>query len=115
MTELPLSMRWVPLFATSVHRALLEEPIEWELESQADPLRKVLHLRLLRSWNKEELPVLRAMLKAWCEVNDCKYQRALVRKRDYRALIMLRGLGPLQENNPFLEESSTHAHRRNRR
>lgn len=97
-------MRWVPLFVESIHRALLEEPIAWELEEQPDPLRRVLHLRLFRYWREDETRLLREMLKAWCVANDCKYQRSVTKKQDYRALIMLKGLGPLQENNPFLDE-----------
>lgn len=102
--NLPDSMKWVPLFIESLNHALLGDIHSWDLEAEADPLRKVLHLRLHRRWRKEEVPLVRGILSEWAKANNCTYRRSFYKHRDFRALIMLRGLGPVQEHDPMMEE-----------
>jgi len=100
--NLPLSMSWVPDFVALMNWALLGDVISWTVEDQPDPLRKVLVIRLNRYWTKAEVPHLRVFLRLWCEANDCVYQRSQWEKRDFRALIILKGLGPKRDINPLL-------------
>ena len=59
------------------------------------------HLRLHRRLKKEEIPVFRSMLKAWCDANDAVYKKSLWDKWDFKALILIKGLGPPKENSPY--------------
>jgi len=106
-------MLWAPHFVEYLNLAMLGDVHAWDVETQADPLRRVIHLRLNRYWTKKEIPLIRAFLKMWCDANDCVYQRSSWKYRDFRALIMLKGLGPKREVNPFFQEDR-HALRRNR-
>jgi len=40
-------------------------------------------------------------LKEWCEANDAVYRKSEWSKRDFKALIIIKGLGPEQNNSPF--------------
>jgi hypothetical protein len=42
-------------------------------------------------------------LKEWCEANDAVYKRSEWNKYDFKALILIKGLGPIQDNTPFDE------------
>lgn len=85
-----------------MERVLLGDLYSWEIKAQVDPLQWVIHLRLVRHWTKKEIPLVRGMLKEWTKVNDCVYRRSQWKRHDFRALIVLKGLGPLQDVNPFL-------------
>ena len=49
----------------------------------------------------EQFKLLRSYLDAWCEANDCVYKRSHWKKWDFKAKILIKGLGPKQNNNPF--------------
>lgn len=66
-----------------------------------DPLKWVFHLRLSRHIRKEEVPLLRSLLKEWCEANDAVYQKSEWGRWDFKAMIIIKGLGPIRENDPF--------------
>jgi hypothetical protein len=104
-------MMWVPLFVESLNQALLGDIYSWDLEAEADPLRRVLHLRLQRHWQKKEVPLVRELLREWAKANDCVYRRSFYKNYTFKALIMLKGLSPKKEVNPMLEEPD--ARRRN--
>ena len=98
---IPQSLHWIHKAVESFNRALLGDLYAWKLDPQVDPLQWVLHLRLHRHLRKEEIPIFRSMLTAWCEANDAVYKKSLWSKWDFRALILLKGLGPLKENSPY--------------
>ena len=85
----------------SFERALLGDLYAWELIPQVDPLKWVLHLRLHRKIRKEEVPFFRSMLAAWCEANDAVYKKSLWEKWDFRAVIIIKGLGPKKDSTPY--------------
>lgn len=101
--KLSPSMRWVPLCAESLERMMLGEIHAWWVEDTPDPLRWVLHLRLKRHWDAEEVNLVRGILKTWAEANDAIYRRSQWKGRDLRALLIAKGLGPPKDINPFLE------------
>ena len=86
--------------AKSFERSLLGDLYAWDLKPQVDPLRWVFHLRLHRRIRKEEVPFFRSLLKEWCEANDAVYKRSQWSKWDFRALILIKGLGPVQDSCP---------------
>lgn len=86
---------------TSFQRALLGDLHAWDLKPQVDPLQWVFHLRLRRHIRKEEVSFFRSLLKEWCEVNDAVYKKSHWKKWDFKALILIKGLGPMQDNSPF--------------
>ena len=97
----PISLRWVPRYIESMNRALLGELYAWELVPQVDPLKWGVHLRLHRKIRKEEVPFFRSILSAWCEANDAVYKRSEWDKWDFKAIIFIKGLGPVQDNVPY--------------
>ena len=97
----PPSLKWIEIFIPSFQRSLLGDLYAWELKPQADPLQWVLHLRLHRQVKKEEVPFFRSFLKQWCEANDAVYRKSVAKKWDFKALILIKGLGPVQNNSPF--------------
>lgn len=103
MNELPLSARWLLELTAFLERTLLGELASWAVESRSDPLHLVLHLRLRADWSREDVNRLRQILKDWTEANDCVYRRSEYKRKDFRALIVLKGLGPLHKTNPYLE------------
>lgn len=104
MENLPLSMSWVPTFVALMSWALLGDVSSWAVEDQPDPLRRVLVIQLNRYWTKKDVQHLRAFLRLWCNANDCVYQRSQWERQEFKALIILKGLGPKREVNPFLRE-----------
>jgi|SaaInlStandDraft_6_1057023.scaffolds.fasta_scaffold00043_17 hypothetical protein len=96
-----MSLRWSEQAEASFRRSLLGDLYSWELKPQVDPLRWVVHLRLKRWIRKEEVPFLRSLLSEWCEANDAVYRKSTWKKWDFRALIFIKGLGPVQDNSPF--------------
>ena len=104
MSDCPPSMRWVPLFVDSLNRSLMGDLHGWDVEEEADPLRRVLYLRFKRPIRKLEVPFIRGMLMMWAETNDCVYRRSKYKKHDFRALIVLKGLGPPREKSPWEEK-----------
>ena len=97
------SLAWLPDFADSIRRATLGSLVSWEVRDETDPLRKVLVLRYDRMLTKEEIPHIRALLKGWADINDCVYKKSDWGRNEFCALILLRGLGPEQTNNPYEE------------
>jgi len=85
----------------SFKRALLGDLYAWDLVPQVDPLQWVFHLRLHRRLKKEEISLFRSILKAWCDANDAVYKKSLWDKWDFKALILIKGLGPLKDNSPY--------------
>ena len=85
----------------SFQRALLGDLYAWDLKPQVDPLRWVFHLRLRRYVRKEEVAFFRSLLKEWCEANDAVYKKSHWGKWDFRALILIKGLGPARDSSPF--------------
>jgi hypothetical protein len=102
MTDIP-SLAWLPDFADSINRATLGSLASWEVRDETDPLRKVLVLRYDRWLRKEEIPLLRELLRGWADINDCSYRRSDWERNEFAALIFLRGLGPEMKNSPFEE------------
>tara|TARA_Y100000034_G_C6870045_1_gene397058 strand:+ start:256 stop:543 length:288 start_codon:yes stop_codon:yes gene_type:complete len=94
-------MTWVPQCVLSLNRALLGDLHAWEVYEQTDPLKRILHLRFHRRVRKEEVPLLRELLKLWCEVNDCVYRKSEYKGYDFKAVILLKGLGPEKNETPF--------------
>ena len=90
----------------SFQRALLGDLYAWDLQPQVDPLQWVFHLRLHRSLRKEEVSLFREVLKDWCNANDAVYKKSHWDKWDFKALILIKGLGPLQDNKPYEDQSS---------
>ncbi len=88
----------------SFKRSLQGDLYGWDLIPQVDPLKWVFHLRLLRHVQKGEVPFFRSLLKEWCEANDAVYQKSEWGKWDFKALIIIKGLGPIRENDPFQED-----------
>lgn len=85
----------------SFKRSLQGDLYGWDLIPQVDPLKWVFHLRLLRHIQKGEVPFFRSLLKEWCKANDAVYQKSEWGKWDFKALIIIKGLGPIRENDPF--------------
>jgi len=107
LSELTLdkpTLRWVPQFVRSIDRAFLGDLYGWELLPQVDPLRVTLHLRFHRVLKKKELPHLRKLLEKWADANNCVYRRSEWKKIDFKALIILKALGPISNVNPYLED-----------
>jgi len=90
----------------SFQRALLGDLYAWDLKPQVDPLRWVFHLRLHRRVRKEEVAFFRSLLKEWCEANDAVYKKSHWSKWDFKALILIKGLGPVQDNTPFKKDAT---------
>ena len=91
-------MRWVEQL---VENLLLLDLYGWELQKTSDPLKRILFFRFQRTLTEKEFRWLREFLKAWCNVNDCTYNKSVWKKYDFKAVIYLKGLGPLQNNNPM--------------
>jgi len=73
----------------------------WDLLETADPLKWVLHLRFKSKMTDEQYRLVRQYLDAWCNVNDCVYKKSHWKKWDFKAKILIKALGPIQDNNPF--------------
>ena len=43
-------------------------------------------------------------VKEWCEANDAVYKKSHWSKWDFKALILIKGLGPVRDNSPFDED-----------
>lgn len=98
----PLSLEWVGTFADSLR------PMDiygWDLLETADPLKWILHLRFKSKLSDEEFRLVRQYLDAWCNVNDCAYKRSHWKKWDFKAKVLIKGLGPRKNNNPFGREN----------
>ena len=102
--EQPPALKWVEPFVHHLNRAVLEGLWGWELREDVDPLRWRLQLRFKEPVRTAELPFIREALRAWAAVNSCVYRRSEVKGRDFYALIVLKGLRPEQNNNPFDHE-----------
>jgi hypothetical protein len=103
-TEIPMSMRWLERFLESLQLLWPGDLWAWDLLKREDPLQRVLHLRFSRPLKQPDLPILREFLKGWCTANDCVYRKSdLVGTYDFKALIVLKGLGPERNNTPFDE------------
>jgi hypothetical protein len=100
----PPSLRWVALFMESMNRALDDEIYSWDLRERADPLSWVLVITLKRKILSQEARILREQLSLWAEVNDAKYQRSTWEKYQFKALLLIKGLGPVQQTNPHEED-----------
>jgi hypothetical protein len=102
-----MSLRWIPEAAKSFERSLLGSLYGWDIQPQVDPLKWVFHLRLKRHIHKDEVPFFRSLLKEWCEANDAVYKKSHWKKWDFKAVILIKGLGPVQDNSPFDPASQT--------
>jgi hypothetical protein len=96
-----MSLRWTSRAEASFRRSLLGDLLSFEVKPQVDPLRWVVHLRLRRHFTRQEIPILRSLLREWCEANDAVYHKSQWNKWDFKALIFIKGLGPVQDNSPF--------------
>jgi hypothetical protein len=74
----------------------------WDLLETADPLKWILHLRFKSKMTNDQYRLVREYLDAWCSVNDCVYKRSHWKKWDFRAKILIKGLGPVRDTNPFI-------------
>ena len=97
----PLSLFWVEQFAESL---IPMDLFGWDLLDTADPLKWVLHLRFKSRMTDEQFKLVRSYLNAWCNVNNCTYKRSNWKKTDIKAKILIKGLGPKQNNHPFTEK-----------
>ena len=102
--EPPPSLKWVEAFVQYLNKALFEGLHGWELRGDVDPLRWRLQIRFREHVRQAELPFIRQALASWTEVNDCVYRRSQFDKRDLFILLVLKGLRPEQDNNPFDHE-----------
>lgn len=103
------SLTWVKSFAESTNRALLDGLLGWELQpDQADPLKWGLLLRSKQPIKAEEARVIRDLLRQWAEVNNASYRKSRWQGFDFTALIYVKGVGPVLNNNPFVEEEREH-------
>ena len=109
----PASLSWVPLFVESANRALDGDIVEATLEPRTDPLQWVLVLTSQWSWSTPVVRGLRQILKDWCTVNKAEYVRSDWDGRVFKALVIVRDLGPERKINPY-EEGSDAAKRRAR-
>lgn len=94
----PLSLFWVESFANSL---VPMDLFGWDLLETADPLKWILHLRFKSNMTDEQFRLVRSYLDAWCNVNDCVYKRSHWKKTDIKAKLLVKGLGPKQNTNPF--------------
>lgn len=94
----PLSLKWVEAFAESL---IPVDIYGWDLLETADPLKWILHLRFKSKMTDEQFRLVRSYLDAWCESNDCVYKRSHWKKYDMKAKVLIKALGPVQNNNPF--------------
>lgn len=99
-----MSLTWIEECIQSYQRVLLGDLYAWDMKPQVDPLKWVFHLRLHRHIKKEEVPFFRSVLKGWCEANDAVYQKSNWKKYDFKAIIYIKGLGPVQDNKPYEED-----------
>ena len=97
----PESLAWAAQFIQTVNWALDHDIEFYRLGGRDDPLQWVLTISLSRPWLKEEVKALRAQLKEWTSINDCKYQRSEWGGHSFKALILLKGLGPKKDINPY--------------
>lgn len=103
------SLTWVKSFAESTNRALLDSLLGWDLRpDQADPLKWGLLLRSKHPIKTEEARIIRALLRQWAEANQASYRRSKLTGSDFTALIYVKGVGPLMDNNPFVEGEREH-------
>lgn len=103
------SLTWVKSFAESTNRAFLDGLLGWELQpDQADPLKWGLLLRSKQPMKAEEARIIRDLLRQWAEVNDASYRKSRWKGYDFTALIYVRGVGPVLNNNPFVEGEREH-------
>ena len=102
--EPPPSLKWVEAFVQYLNKALLEGLLGWELRGDVDPLRWRLQIRFKEPVKQAELPFIRQALASWADVNDCVYRRSQFNKCDLYVLLVLKGLRPEQDNNPFDHE-----------
>ena len=94
----PLSLTWVKAFAESL---IPMDIYGWDLLETADPLKWVLHLRFKSKLTDKQFRLVRTYLDAWCNVNDCTYKKSHWKKWDFKAKILIKGLGPKQDKHPF--------------
>lgn len=103
------SLTWVKSFAESTNRALLEGLLGWDLQpDEADPLKWGLIIRFKQPIKAEEARVVRDLLRQWAEVNNASYRKSKWQGFDFTALIYVKGLGPVMDNNPFVEGEREH-------
>ena len=103
------SLTWIKSFAESTNRALLDGLIGWDLQpDQADPLKWVLLIRSKQPIKAEEARIIRDLLRQWAEVNDASYRKSRWQGYDFTALIFVKGIGPVLNNNPFVEGEREH-------
>jgi len=107
VTELPASLRWVPLFAASANRALDGDILDAKISQRTDPLQWVLVLTTSFQWTAMTSKVMRGLLDAWCAANDAVLDRAGIGTpaTTWSALILIKGLGPEKTINPYEEDS----------
>lgn len=101
----PASLAWVPLFVASANRGVDGDIVEATLEPRTDPLQWVLVLTSQWSWSTPVVRGLRQILKDWCAANRAEYKRSDWDGRVFKALIIVRGLGPEMKINPYEEDS----------
>lgn len=94
----PLSLAWVPRMAESM---IPLDLFGWDLLATADPLKWVLHLRFKNKLTDDSFKQVRTYLSAWCNVNDCVYKKSHWKKWDFKAKILIKALGPKQDNHPL--------------
>lgn len=103
------SLTWVKSFAESTNRALLDSLLGWELQpDQADPLKWGLLLRSKQPMRTEEARIIRDLLRQWADVNGASYRKSRCQGYDFTALIYVKGIGPVMDNNPFVEGEREH-------
>jgi len=102
---LPPSLAWVPGFVASANRALDGYIVRAEVEGRTDPLQWVLVLTSEFSWSVPLVSGLRKVLQDWCKTNRAEYKRSDWERNVFKALILVRGLGPEMNLNPYEEDS----------
>lgn len=99
--DLPLSLKWVPLFVDSTNR-VMGDLYAWDvLEVESQPLQYVLHLRFFSLLDKDKAKNLRGYLSSWADANDAVYRKSFWKKKDFKALVLVKGLGPEMTKSPF--------------
>lgn len=99
--ERPPILAWSPAFEARVI-ALFEGDAVVLIWSPVpgDPLRWTLSVQISRWFLDAEARYLRSLLALWCTANRCVYRRYNWHKKEWKAEILLTGLGPRCDNTP---------------
>jgi len=101
---IPPTLAWARSFAECINSILEGDLYGWEAIPRTDPLQWIIHLRFKKPIIRETIPSIREILKDWAQANDSEYRRSEYNKYSFKALVILKALGPEKNIHPWGDE-----------